>query len=103
IGDNITGGYQKAQGAVGTLAAISRQKEALDKGVLSGSGADWRTQAQAIGAQLLGIDPSSLNASYSFDAAPTQKQAELAQAGSQAGHTTKMALQPGKAIAGGYR
>ncbi|WP_244005279.1 hypothetical protein [Methylobacterium sp. E-005] len=103
IGDNITGGYQKAQGAVGTLAAISRQKEALDKGVISGSGADWRTQAQAIGAQLLGIDPSQLNASYNFDAASTQKQAELAKAVSQAGHTTNMDLQLGKTIAGGDR
>ncbi|MCJ2116548.1 hypothetical protein MKK65_08135 [Methylobacterium sp. J-001] len=103
IGDNITGGYQKAQGAVGTLAAISRQKEALDKGVIAGSGADWRTQAQAIGAQLLGIDPSQLNASYSFDAASTQKQAELAKAVSQAGHTTNMDLQLGKTIAGGDR
>ncbi|MBE7203697.1 MAG: hypothetical protein INR70_38700, partial [Parafilimonas terrae] len=103
IGDNITAGYSKAQGAVGTLAAISRQKEALDKGVISGSGADWRTQAQAIGQQLLGIDPSSLNASYSFDAASTQKQAELAKAVSQAGHTTNMDLQLGKTIAGGDR
>jgi hypothetical protein len=103
IGDNITGGYQKAQGAVGTLAAISRQKEALDNHVISGSGADWRTQAQAIGAQLLGIDPSQLNASYSFDAASTQKQAELAKAVSQAGHTTNMDLQLGKTIAGGDR
>lgn len=103
IGDNITAGYAKAQGAVGTLAAISRQKEALDNHVISGAGADWRTQAQAIGAQLLGIDPSQLNASYNFDAASTQKQAELAKAVSQAGHTTNMDLQLGKTIAGGDR
>ena len=103
IGDNITGGYQKAQGAVGTLAAISRQKEALDKGVIAGAGADWRTKAQSLAAQYLGIDPSQLNDSYSFDAASTQKQAELAKAVSQAGHTTNMDLALGKTIAGGDR
>ena len=103
IGEGITGGYQKAQGAVGTLAAISRQKEALDKGVISGAGADWRTKAQSLAAQYLGIDPSQLNDSYNFDAASTQKQAELAKAVSQAGHTTNMDLALGKTIAGGDR
>ncbi|MCJ2066139.1 hypothetical protein MKK63_26070, partial [Methylobacterium sp. J-088] len=96
-------GDQKGPGAGGPRAAISRQKGALDKGVISASGADWRNEDQAIGAQLLGIDPSQLNASYSFDAASTQQHAELAKAVSQAGHTTNMDLQLGKTIAGGDR
>ncbi|WP_375453711.1 transglycosylase SLT domain-containing protein [uncultured Methylobacterium sp.] len=93
----------KAEGAVGTIKAINRQKEALDKGLVSGWGANWQTQARAAAAKLLGLPDEALTSSEVFDAASTQKSAELAKAISQAGHTTNMDLQLGKTIAGGNR
>ncbi|MDE3749391.1 hypothetical protein [Methylobacterium radiotolerans] len=99
----ITESRAKAEGAIGTIAAINRQKEALDKGIIAGSGADWRTQARAITAQVLGIPDSYVTNSQLFDQAATQKSAELAKAISQSGHTTNMDLQLGKTISSGDR
>jgi hypothetical protein len=99
----ITESRAKAEGAIGTLGAINRQKEALDKGIVAGAGADWRTQARAITAQVLGIPDSYVTNSQLFDQAATQKSAELAKAISQAGHTTNMDLQLGKTISSGDR
>ncbi|WP_187276744.1 hypothetical protein, partial [Methylobacterium sp. WL93] len=99
----ITESRAKAEGAVGTIAAINRQKEALDNGIVSGAGADWRTKARAITAQILGIPDSYVTQSQLFDQAATQKSAELAKAISQSGHTTNMDLQLGKTISSGDR
>ncbi len=74
----ITESRAKAEGAIGTIAAINRQKEAIDKGIVSGAGADWRTQARAVAAQVLGIPNSYVTQSQLFDQAATQKSAELA-------------------------
>lgn len=96
--------YDKAQGAIGTLGAISRQKQALDQGIIAGWGSNLRTNAQAMAEQLLGITPDEkLSPTYTFDAASKQKGAELAKAISQAGHTTNMDLNLGNTIAGGDR
>lgn len=103
IFDKIDGSYDKSQGAIGTLAAISRQKQAIDQGMTTGWGSDWQTQAKAAAAKILGLPDPTLDASYDFDAASTQKSAELAKTISQAGHTTNMDLQLGKTIAGGDR
>lgn len=99
----ITESRAKAEGAIGTIAAINRQKEAIDKGIVSGAGADWRTQARAVAAQVLGIPDSYVTQSQLFDQAATQKSAELAKAISQSGHTTNMDLQLGKTISSGDR
>lgn len=99
----ITESRAKAEGAIGTIAAINRQKEALDRGIVAGAGADWRTQARAITAQVLGIPDSYVTNSQLFDQAATQKSAELAKAISQSGHTTNMDLQLGKTISSGDR
>ncbi|WP_345820103.1 hypothetical protein ABC766_29345 [Methylobacterium fujisawaense] len=99
----ITESRAKAEGAIGTIAAINRQKEAIDKGIVSGAGADWRTQARAVAAQVLGIPDSYVTQSQLFDQAVTQKSAELAKAISQSGHTTNMDLQLGKTISSGDR
>lgn len=96
--------HDKAQGAIDTLGAISRQKQALDQGIISGWGSNFRTNAQAMAEQLLGITPDEkLDPSYTFEAAAKQKGAALAKAISQAGHTTNMDLQLGNSIAGGDR
>ncbi|MGU3467595.1 hypothetical protein ACLBXO_22365 [Methylobacterium sp. C33D] len=99
----ITESRAKAEGAIGTIAAINRQKEALDKGIITGAGADWRTQARAITAQILGINDDYVKNSQLFDQSATQKSAELAKAISQSGHTTNMDLQLGKTISSGDR
>jgi hypothetical protein len=99
--EKLSASYDKAGGAVGTLEAISRQKEAIDNGVISGAGADFRQKAMGLAAQYLGLDPSLVSNSQAFQAAASQKAAELAKAVSQAGHTTNMDLQLGKTIAGG--
>lgn len=99
--EKLSASYDKAGGAVGTLEAISRQKEALDSGVISGAGADFRTKAMGLAAQYLGLDPSLVSNTQAFQAAASQKAAELAKAVSQAGHTTNMDLQLGRTIAGG--
>lgn len=96
--------YDKAQGAIDTLGAISRQKQALDQGIISGWGSDFRTKAQAMAEQLLGITPDEkLDPTYTFEAASKQKGAALAKAISQSGHTTNMDLNLGNSIAGGDR
>ncbi|WP_177232363.1 LPD23 domain-containing protein [Methylobacterium gossipiicola] len=99
----ISESYDKSQGAIGTLKAISRQKQAIDGGMITGWGADYQTQARSLLAKVLGLDPASVVNSETFDAAASQKGAELAKAISQAGHTTNMDLQLGKTIAGGDR
>lgn len=99
----ITESRAKAEGAIGTIAAINRQKEALDRGIVAGAGANWRTQARAITAQVLGIPDSYVTNSQLFDQAATQKSAELAKAISQSGHTTNLDLQLGKTISSGDR
>ncbi len=95
--------YDKAQGALGTLAAIGRQKQAIDRGIISGWGADWQTQARAMAGKLLGLSDEDVTNSQAFEGAAASKSAELAKAISQAGHTTNMDLQLGKTIAGGDR
>ena len=95
--------YDKAQGAVGTLDAIGRQKQAIDRGMISGWGADWQTQARAMSGKLLGLSDDEVANAQTFDAASKQKGAELAKAISAAGHTTNMDLGVGTAIAGGDR
>lgn len=95
--------YDKAQGAIGTLAAIGRQKQAIDRGIISGWGADWQTQARAMAGKLLGLSDEDVSNSQAFEGAAASKSAELAKAISQAGHTTNMDLQLGKTIAGGDR
>jgi hypothetical protein len=103
VTDYLQTSFDKSQGAVGTLAAIDRQKRALDAGLISGSGADWQTKARAVAVKLLGLPEDAVTNSQVFDAASTQKSAELAKTISQAGHTTNMDLQLGATIAGGDR
>ncbi|MDP4005060.1 hypothetical protein [Methylobacterium sp. NEAU K] len=96
--------YDKAQGAIDTLGAISRQKQSLDQGIIAGWGSNFRTNAQAMAEQLLGITPDEkLDPTYTFEAASKQKGAALAKAISQSGHTTNMDLNLGNSIAGGDR
>ncbi|WP_430913905.1 hypothetical protein [Methylobacterium sp. sgz302541] len=94
---------QKALGAVQTIDAINRQKQSLESGIVAGWGADWRTQARAAAAQILGIPDDYVKNSQLFDQAATQKAAALAKAISQSGHTTNMDLQFGKTISSGDR
>jgi muramidase (phage lysozyme) len=99
----VTASKDKAAGAIGTLQAIDRQKRAIDAGIITGPGADFRTQARASLAQLFGIDAETASNSQAFDAAARQKGAELAKAISSSGHTTNADLNVGNVIAGADR
>lgn len=101
--DDIVASKRNALGAVGTLTAVSRQKEALDKGIISGFGSDYQTQARSFVAKMLGLDDAGVVESEKFDAAASQKGAELARQISNAGHTTNADLAVGRVIAGGDR
>jgi hypothetical protein len=86
-----------------TLEAISRQRDFLDKGALTGSGAELMTNFRAVLAQALGGVDQKVVASQGFDAAASAKAAEIARAITGSGHTTNMQETIGKAIAGGNR
>jgi len=99
--DDIQSSKAKAVGALGTLEAISRQRQALDGGMLTGAGANWQLQGRAVLAKLLGIPDDDVSNTQVFEAAAKQKGADLAKGISNSGHTTNADLLIGQAIAGG--